>query len=65
MTENYFAEDEPPLMRNAQAQWLSVKNQHTDHITQNQYTVHKQLPRDTLKRDKIKLDSPCTRNDVE
>lgn len=32
MTENYFTEDEPPLMRNAQAQWLSVKNQHTDHI---------------------------------
>ena len=43
MTENYFAEDEPLLMRNAQAQWLSVKTNILITYTEPVYS-DKQIP---------------------
>ena len=48
MTENCFTEDEPPLIRSAQPQWLSVK---TNIQSQGDPTSH-------ITMDKLKLDTP-------
>ena len=55
---NYFTEDELPIEINAHHQWLSVK---TNLQSQADPISHKW----TQKMNKIKLDSPSTRNGME